>query len=72
MSNDDLYEIALQRNQMVTMIDSAGRMLEVRSEMRRRFVYWVAANEVCAFCSSVYFFFLFLNGSKSKYRKNPG
>ena len=53
MSNDDLYEIALQRNQMVTMIDSAGRMLEVRSEMRRRFVYWVAANEVCAFCSSV-------------------
>ena len=53
MSNDDVYEIALQRNQMVTMIDSAGRMLEVRSEMRRRFVYWVAANEVCPFCSSV-------------------
>ncbi|MCO5571335.1 hypothetical protein L7F22_025073 [Adiantum nelumboides] len=34
------------RGQMVTMIDSAGRMLELRSELRTRFVCWVAANQV--------------------------
>lgn len=35
-----------RRGQSVMMIDSAGRMLDLRSEMRTRFVCWVAANQV--------------------------
>ncbi|KAH7351668.1 hypothetical protein KP509_19G008700 [Ceratopteris richardii] len=35
-----------QRGQKVRMIDSAGRMLELRSELRTRFVSWIAAKQV--------------------------